>query len=49
MKFNNYTTIHGRVVKAYELPLDEVDDINTLYEIEKNNKRKCLFRRITFF
>ena len=37
MKFNNYTTIHGRVVKAYELPLDEVDDINTLYEMEKNN------------
>ena len=28
MKFNNYTTIHGRVVKAYELPVEEINDLN---------------------
>ena len=37
MKFNNYTTIHGRVVKAYELPVKEIDDLNKVYEKEKKS------------
>ena len=37
MRFNNHTTIHGRVVKAYELPLNEIEELNLLYEKEKKN------------
>jgi hypothetical protein len=31
------TTIFGRVVKRYALPLDEIDDLNTRYEAHKKD------------
>ena len=37
MRFNNHTTVYGRVIKSYELPLEEVEEVNELYEKEKEN------------
>jgi len=35
LKFNNYTSVDGRIVKAYDLPREEIDQLNLTYEEEK--------------
>ena len=35
LKFNNYTSVDGRIVKAYDLPCEEIDQLNLTYEEEK--------------
>ena len=28
LKFNNYTSVDGRIIKAYDLPREEIDQLN---------------------
>ena len=39
LKFNNYTSVDGRIVKAYDLPREEIDQLNLTYEEEKKKIR----------
>ena len=35
LKFNNYTSVDGRIIKAYDLPREEIDQLNLTYEQKK--------------
>jgi len=35
MNINNRSLVFGKIVKEYQLPLNEIDQLNSVYEKEK--------------